>query len=807
MNGKKIMKVLITMTILSSLLLFFNIKAYAKMPKYLGKATIKAKKKSNRRKRFKEAFTISHIGKKVIKATNNPMQGIVNILNQKPSIFASSRGPNGVMTDIEMRAFQSNQITEEFDGIPLNALFENGAQNFGGVSNNVPFTLGDISSINIYRGVNKPSVNSYNSLGGTINFSPLMPSIKRSGSIFGGYGSFATRQYGFDINTGKLPGNIYLYLRATRNNSNGYVDNTSGSNHSYYLSLIKFYNEGRSNINFLYLRNDTSNYNPHEMPLSLEQQYGPSLGYPLNVDWSKHNNTSWYAILGINNYVSRHFSFSNKLFYHVNRTYRTTYSNLSCYPGYPSYANINSGSYPLYDPAVSSECSSFTTLVNGSLFMPYYPPNSPHFGVTSSSTGDLIDPAVLFPGLPAWEASAYATSYRIYVQTYNEIGDLPSLSIKLPRNKITLGGQFFDGTIHTTLNWGPNTDTPAVFSYAGRFIRSIDAVYAQDKISIIPKRLFIEPGLKYNIIRSTVDDYLGYSQQAGNLSNTYNYFEPTIGISYMAIPNLNIYASYGRTEKVPNHGGYLTALQVCNTSNTYCSSVPMTVKPEYIDDFELGARYKIDNLYLFANGYKEDFQNTFAFYSPITGPYAGDSFEYNIGNSVYEGVELGGKYNFNRHLGMFANYSFNTGTYTSSYMGNYGSVLAGEHIAKIPRHLANIGAFAKILSTYARLWGTYTGLFYLNDINGNPTGQFHLGGFFVLNGYISHYFNFRKFKILKEAQLKGVKLSLSIDNILNRTYYPQASTNTFMINNQTYTYFGVYPGLPRFVMLNASFKF
>ena len=122
---------------------------YAKKPVYLGEAAIKAKmkkkKEEQKKKLFKSAYTVSHITKKEIAATQNPMVGIVNVLNQKPSIYVTTSGPNGVRTHIYMRAFNGGQITEEFDGIPLNSLFDGSAQNYASVRNNVPFTLGDVS--------------------------------------------------------------------------------------------------------------------------------------------------------------------------------------------------------------------------------------------------------------------------------------------------------------------------------------------------------------------------------------------------------------------------------------------------------------------------------------------------------------------------------------------------------------------------------------------------------------------------------------------------------------------------------------
>ena len=247
----------------------------------LGEAAIKAKKikkeEIEKKKLFKSAYTVSHISKKAIEATNNPMMGIVNILSQKPSIYSYSSGPNGVHSEIEMRGFNGGQITEEFDGIPLNNLFSGSAQSYTLTYNNIPFTLGDVSSVNIYRGINNPSVNSFDSLGGTINFNPLLPSRKFKATIFGGWGSFATTEYGASINSGKLPYGVRMYLKVSKNNSNGWVQNSNDKNDSIYMSIIKPYNMGRSNISFIYMRNDnqdTDGYNDVNVPLPLLQKYG-----------------------------------------------------------------------------------------------------------------------------------------------------------------------------------------------------------------------------------------------------------------------------------------------------------------------------------------------------------------------------------------------------------------------------------------------------------------------------------------------------------------------------------------------------
>ena len=87
---------------------------YATEPVYLGEANVKGqltekpekkKKEGLKKKAFKSLYSSSVITKKEIEATDNPMNGIVNVLNQKPSIYSYSSGPNGVAAQIYMRGF------------------------------------------------------------------------------------------------------------------------------------------------------------------------------------------------------------------------------------------------------------------------------------------------------------------------------------------------------------------------------------------------------------------------------------------------------------------------------------------------------------------------------------------------------------------------------------------------------------------------------------------------------------------------------------------------------------------------------
>jgi outer membrane receptor protein involved in Fe transport len=347
-------------------------------------------------------------------------------------------------------------------------------------------------------------------------------------------------------------------------------------------------------------------------------------------------------------------------------------------------------------------------------------------------------------------------------------------------------------------------------------------MYVQDKISVIPKRFFIEPGLKYNVVDTSMSENGNtyYDSIGGTITNEYSYLEPSLGISYNLLKNWIVYGSWGKIQAVPSITSYYELLNHTQTSQ---STIPTTLntRPEYITDYELGTRYQYNGLKLSVNGYKEDFQNTFAYYTdnsftpPVTNTY-------NVGSSRYEGVEFAAEYKINRNSGVFGNWSDNTAVYTTSFTGSATGtssgtgtsvqILAGEHLSDVPAQLANLGVYTSLWGTYVRIWGTYTGEQYVNDQYGQPTNLYHIGGYTVFNGYLSHNFDLSHIGFLKGAQFKAVKVSLSVNNILNRDYYPYAVINYNTVtppngSKFTYDYESVVPGLPRFFMVSATVKF
>jgi hypothetical protein len=294
-------------------------------PVQVGQVSKKAKVSAKKKVPLKATYSEHVITAKVVRRAS-PMQNAQTILARKPSINAFSTGPNGMRSTITFRAFKSGQFSETFDGVPLNGMFNGGTTNQASYRNAIPLTLNDISGINIYNGINNPSINSYNSLGGTINYQPRQPGKTMGGSVGMGYGSFGTFQWNALFNTGSIDGfrSLFAYNRQT---SNGWLQNSGNRNTNYYYAGILPYDHGMSKVSAYVIVNNNVGYTPHSVPQVLIQQYGYNYNWPLNYSTSANNDTELTAILGDKSTVSRHVILGAKFYVHNNDYHRTSYAN------------------------------------------------------------------------------------------------------------------------------------------------------------------------------------------------------------------------------------------------------------------------------------------------------------------------------------------------------------------------------------------------------------------------------------------------------------------------------------------------
>ncbi len=706
-------------------------------PVYAGSVSKKAKaikKKSLRAKNHKSAYTVSSIGLQSIR-TAPPAVNTQTILAQAPSIYANSYGPNGIRSHVTLRGFDSYQISETYDGIPLNDLFNASATNYASVRNGIPLTLSDLGSIQIYRGINNPSVNSLYSLGGTIAYEPRQPSGQFGATVGLGFGNFATSLIEGKVNTGSLDG-FRTLIDFTRQQSNGWLQHVTNQNYNFYLATVKRFNDGASKFFTYIISNENSGHTPHTVPVPLIEKYGSSYQWPTSWAYSNQQDHHTMVITGLSTALTSAIELTTKVYYLGN-----TYSRLS-------YAN------PLEIPETNPN-------------QPYFLPNEPESFATFSPPTNYYNPVGLFG------SSLNGTKYHLYINNTSSLGFMPTARINLPDNTLTIGGNIVYGTLHSAEYWYGSPEVPQDVLYNDawneRDQRDFQELFVQDKIRLFHNRLHIEPGVKYTQVDTTDADNAGYFYSfGGTVSNKEHYTSPTLGISYRVLKPWVIYVATGRTFKVPEISAYYGSIGIANSSGQ--SVIPrVTVQPEYVKDYELGTRYFAHGFSASLNVYREDFQNKFNFYTPLVGQDAGLSIEYNGGTARYQGVELAVRKRWAHWYG-FANYSVNHAYYGAFESPLTRTLVPGAPISYIPHHMANLGVGYAEGPFDVDLYGKYTGPQYTSYAVNGLTSNFKMAGYTVFN-LTGQY-----------RPDAAWEIQASLYNLLNKNYYDYAFVNTTFNN-------------------------
>ncbi len=692
---------------------------------------------------LKSTYTASVITKKVLE-NESPAKTAQEVLAREPSIFVTNNGPGGVNTNVTFRSFNSGQFAETYGGIGLNDAFNGAVTAQADNDNNTLVTSNDFESVQLYRGINNPSVNSYNSLGGTINYVPRQPTDTFGGEVGGNYGSFNTIGYHVTLNTGLVDG-VKQVFSFERQNSDGWTQNDKNSGSNLFYGFDAPLNNGATNIYGSFIYNTSAGLVNQLLPVDLLSKYGDTYQLPSSDYLKQNTSTNFAAIGGITQQFTSYLSGDFKAFLAENDYVRTSYCNR---------AFSNTQDYNI------SDCN---------------------------------------------HASNHLYGY--YTTTF---GFQPSLKLSLPFNTVQVGSNLTFAHLHSreffansfNIPQNPQPDGSGNDFWNEHDVRTLGSVYIQDEISLFDDRLKITPGLKYlYAITKDTDQAAYYYPYTGSVSNTEHYLSPTLGMSFAITPQLVAYASYGQNVKFPDITSYYN-----NIATNSGSVQPVTVKPEYVKDYEVGLRYENGPIVAEANYYREDFLNTFVTTTDLS---TGNSTTGNGGSSRYEGEELQLADDFG-HIGGdmvpgdfagYLNFAHNSAIYTSSYTDQFSgiSVTSGQSIANVPQNLLSAGANWTNNGYYVGVDMRYIGSQVLNNAAISLPSNFKNGAYVITD------LTFADTIPLHMGIVKAVKLTLNLDNIFGVHYYAQSDVNQYYSTGANYKE-GII-GAPRAVYGSVAFKF
>ena len=192
-------------------------------------------------------------------------------------------------------------------------------------------------------------------------------------------------------------------------------------------------------------------------------------------------------------------------------------------------------------------------------------------------------------------------------------------------------------------------------------------VYFSDTVDLTSE-LALTVGGRYNFARVLIEDKTGGAPEL-NGNNTFQRFNPMVGGTYLLHPGLTLYAGYAEANRAPT-----PAELACADPNNPCLLESfLTADPPLQQvvshTWELGLRGKMD-------GYsRERFEwsaglfralNTNDIYT-VAAPITGRGYFDNIGDTLRQGIEIGGRYTDPRWM-IYANYALVHATFQSSFI-------------------------------------------------------------------------------------------------------------------------------------------
>lgn len=273
------------------------------------------------------------------------------------------------------------------------------------------------------------------------------------------------------------------------------------------------------------------------------------------------------------------------------------------------------------------------------------------------------------------------------------------------------------------------------------------------------------------------------------IDEQYNFFNPKAGITYNINKNNNLYFSYARANREPSRSDF--------ESN-------QNIKPEQLNDFELGWRYKSDKFRISANAYYMLYNEQLV----LTGALddVGTPIRANSGDSYRLGLEIDAGLNLTHNILLYPNFTISSNKNQNSFSQIDGSLinLGKTNISFSPEFVAsNAVVFQPNTDLQFSLLSKFVG----EQFMGNTDSQVS-----KLESYFVSDFNIT-YTLKTNTIFKSVIFSGLMNNIFNKKYvsngyyytYDDSWTNVGTIT--TIEGAGYYPQATTNFLIGATLKF
>ncbi|WP_281754064.1 TonB-dependent receptor [Neptunitalea chrysea] len=289
--------------------------------------------------------------------------------------------------------------------------------------------------------------------------------------------------------------------------------------------------------------------------------------------------------------------------------------------------------------------------------------------------------------------------------------------------------------------------------------------------------------MQYRKVRYTAD-----APETGGVDDAFNFFNPKAGVSFEVNANSILYLSYARANREPNRTDYENG----------------NPKPERLNDFELGWRYKSPKFKLNSNVYYMKYEDQLVLTGELDN--VGSPMRANSGDSYRLGLEVDATIVVGNKLLVRPNVALSTNKNKDFYFQRDGELtnLGDTNISYSPDIVAgNIITYMPSSSFQVSLLSKYVGEQYMGNIDAEAS---KLDSYFINDFNVSY--EIKTNKVFKSIVITGlVNNVFDVEYISNGYFYTYNDTWSNPGSTTTIEGTGYYPQAGINYLLGATLNF
>lgn len=631
-------------------------------------------------------------------------------------------------------------VNAQSTNVTINGIPYNDAESLGTFWVNLGDFASSVESLQLQRGVGT-STNGSGAFGASINVLTDAVSNKAYGEIANSFGSFNTWKHTVKFSTGLLNDHIEIAGRLSQITSNGYIDRASSNLKSYFLQA-SYVDESTliKAITFSGKEVTYQSWNGIEDPYLLEHDRTFNSA---GMYTDENGNVQFYDN-EIDNYQQDHYQF------HWNQKINNNWStNLALnYTKGKGYFEQYKEDQAFVDYGLENVDIGNETLTETDLIRRRWLDND--FYVVNANVNYKTNALNVILG----------TSYSTYSgDHFGEIIWAQYASNSMIRDRYYNGnGKKIDASSFAKATYRLNEHLSLYLDLQSRYVH------------------YKTTGTNSDVAPFIVD-------------KNYHFFNPKAGISYNINTNNNLYFSFARANREPNRDDFENNADI---------------KPEQLNDFELGWRHSSNAFSINTNVYYMLYNEQLVLTGEIND--VGNPIRNNSGKSYRLGLEVDAVINVSNKFSIQPNFALSTNKNKETVVSLDGELvdLGSTNISFSPNIVAgNAFVFKPINGLQMSLLSKFVGEQYMGNTDSEAS---------KLDSYFVNDFNIL-YEIETKSIFKSIIISGLVNNILNEKYssngFYYTYDDTWTDPNQITTIEGTgyYPQATRNFLLGVTLKF